>query len=60
MKKETRWQLAQYLQSKLHAHLPGFYFSAEDVLEHIDEFFKVIDLIEQRDTLQKQIDELTK
>lgn len=60
MNEETRKQLANYLQEKLHDHCSGYMFSPNDVLDCINDFFKVQELIQQRDNLQKQIDELTK
>lgn len=60
MNEEIRKQLAHFLQEKLHGHCSGYMFSPDDVLEYINDFFKVQELIQQRDNLQKQIDELTK
>lgn len=58
MNDETRAALAKYLQAKMHDHLPGYYFDDEDVLIEINNFFKVADLIKQRDDIQAEIDKI--
>lgn len=55
---QEREKLAGYLQEKLHNYCSGYMFSPEDVLDCINNFFKVYDLIKKRDEIQKQIDEL--
>jgi len=61
MNNEERKQLAAFLRSKIHqCYLPGYYFSNNDVLEEIDNYFKVKELITERDKIQEQIDDLTK
>jgi hypothetical protein len=39
---EIRRRLAGHLQCRLHEHLPGSYFSPDDVDEYIVEFFKLL------------------
>ncbi|GLO66198.1 hypothetical protein [Oceanobacillus kimchii] len=56
---KTKVQLAKYLQNKLHDHCSGYMFSDKDVLKYIDDFFVVAELVEERDRIQKQIDDLT-
>lgn len=60
MDAETRKQLAAYMQEKLDNYLPGRYFSEDDVLDHINDFFNILDLIKQRDRLDAEIKRLTK
>jgi hypothetical protein len=60
MDDNSRKQLAEYLQSKLHESLNGFWFDIDDVLDHINDFFNKKELYDKREKLRKEIDEITK